>query len=233
MVTKTTKKAESGRKARYPRNDYDFEEVKIKDVRAETGGWTITRHDYGCFFVPDSSPVAPKPGMRARFYPRGMGYMVRGLFLDGQRVFYRSADAQRAHLNEQLYGKDAADWLKRWDEGRSVWSIEMGGLGPGYEQAIQITVAEILRHLLSANYDASKWDDREAWQNDRKQIDVAAFANERIDKLGLSGAQFGAALNLAGSLYKRGPQATLLDQRVKDRLIQVSSSFPTVTQLAA
>ena len=30
---------------------------------------------------------------------------------------------------------DAAEQLRRWDAGDSIWTVEMGGLGPGYEQA--------------------------------------------------------------------------------------------------
>lgn len=127
---------------------------------------------------------------------------------------------------DTTYGADARDWLSRWDAGRSVWSIEMGGLGPGYEQAIQITVAEILRHLLDKQYNAAKWEDRTAWETDRKAIDEYGFANERINALGLSGAQWCSAVYLALQLYRRGPQEVMADKRVKDRHIQVSRVFP-------
>lgn len=30
---------------------------------------------------------------------------------------------------EYFYGKDAIEWLKRWDANKSVWSVEMGVLG--------------------------------------------------------------------------------------------------------
>lgn len=119
-----------------------------------------------------------------------------------------------------------ADWLKRWDEGRSVWSIEMGGLGPGYEQCIQITVAEILRHLLECQYDAAKWENPKMWECDHKDIETASLANARISALGLSGAQWGVAQSLALQFYRRGPRAVMTDKRVKDRHIQVQRTFP-------
>ena len=50
---------------------------------------------------------------------------------------------------DKFYGKDAVEWLRRWDAGEGVWSIEMGGIGPGYEQCIQITAAEILRYMIA------------------------------------------------------------------------------------
>lgn len=126
-----------------------------------------------------------------------------------------------------LYGADAADWLRRWDEGKTVWSIEMGGLGPGYEQAIQVTIAEILRHLLAKKYDSSKWGDEKAWQKDVESIRNASFENTMIGKLGLSGAQHGAALTVAARLYRDGPRKVLNSMPEKKRHIQVSKDFPS------
>jgi len=127
---------------------------------------------------------------------------------------------------EALYGKDIKEWLKRWDSGDTVWSIEMGGLGPGYEQAIQITVAENVRVMIDTNFDSSEWKDKEKWERDRDIIEKAAFANKTIDDLGLTGAMFGAALNLATMLYSKSPIGVFTDERVKDRHIQVNKSMP-------
>lgn len=209
----------------YP-NDEQFRETTVAKVHNENFGWEIEDADGWSFYVPALSPVVPKEGMAVRFYGKGIGFRVRGLFLDGQRVFYRT-DAEDKEKHEiDTYGADAADWLKRWDEGKSVWSVEMGGLGPSYEQCIHITAAEILRHLLERTYEPETWDDREAWERDRKEIETAGLANVRISALGLSGAQWGAALNLALQFYRRGPRAVMTDERVKDRHIQVQRTFP-------
>ena len=213
----------------YPSNDEQFEETTVAKVRDEGGGWSISRADGWSFYVPSPSPVVPAEGMTARFYGKGIGFGVRGLFLDGKKVFYRTEAEDKEKHEIDAFGADAADWLKRWDEGGSVWSIEMGGLGPGYEQCIQITAAEILRHLLERKYDVIAWDDKEAWELDRKEIEAAGFANARISALGISGAQWGAAMNLALHLYQRGPRAVLSDERVKDRHIQVCRTFPVAS----
>lgn len=126
---------------------------------------------------------------------------------------------------KEFYGVDAAEWLKRWDEGRIVHTIEMGGLGPGYEQCIHITCAEILRVMMEGKMDASKWDDKEQWERDRDAIDKLVMEVPVVKDLGLSGAQWGAALNIAGHLYRRGPAAVMLDEHVKDRHIQVSNNM--------
>lgn len=127
-----------------------------------------------------------------------------------------------------FYGKDAVEWLRRWDAGETVWTIEMGGMGPGYEQCIQITVAEILRHMLDAKYKASDWMlDGEKWERDRDKIEEYGFANKVIKQLGLSGAQWGAAVGLAAQFYRRGPADVMRDERVKqDRHIQTRRAMP-------
>lgn len=203
----------------YPENDDKFEDVRVESV----DGNSIKREDGWSFFVPDDSPIKPAPGMMARFYGRGIGYPVRGLFLDGRKVFYRTEAEEVTHFNQQTYGADCAEWLRRWDEGRGVWSIEMGGIGPGYEQCIQITVAEILRHLLATNPDP---ESSAEWKRCCDATEAAVMGLPAIKALGLSGAQWGAASGLAVALYRRGPVETLTDPDAKDRLIQVSKTFP-------
>ena len=132
----------------------------------------------------------------------------------------------------ELYGADAADWLARWDAGKTIWSIEMGGLGPGYEQRIHITAAEILRHLLDVRYDHASWQDQDVWKRDRDAIEKASFKNPRIEALGLSETQWGAALSLASKLYMNGPRKIMNEPSTKDRHIQVSRNFPGLEESA-
>lgn len=211
----------------YPPNDDQHETLTIASVspRAADGSRTIQRSDGFSFYVPPSE-VPIEPGMSARFYGRGLGFTVRGLFINELKVFYRTEDEDKDHQEIESYGADAADWLARWDAGRSVWTIEMGGLGPGYEQCIHITCAEILRHMLKAKYDGISWADADAWKRDRALIERALRDNEVVHKLGLSGAQFGAAMSIAVQLYRRGPRDVMADPEVKDRHIQVSKNFP-------
>lgn len=208
-------------------NDTEFRELSIKSVDDQkAGGWSITTDDGWSFFVPPDSPVPPAVGMTARFYGQGVGYAVRGLLLDGQEVFYRSAEDYKVHALEEQYGKDCAALLERWDSGRGIWSVEMGGLGPGYEQAIQITFIELLRIMVERAFDADRWINKEVWDKERELI--SSLAMPKLDGLGLSGAQFGAALSLAAVIYRRGPVDALTDEAVKERKIQVSKNFPSL-----
>lgn len=206
--------------------DNEYEDRKITGVEKYPDGSYEISHDGWCFLVPGSTPIEPKAGMVARFYGKGFGSRVRGLEIDGVRVFYRTEAEDKEQAEIELYGADVADWLARWDSGRSVWTIEMGGLGPGYEQAIQCTLVTILKHMVAEKYDHTRWSNTEAWKADRERIEKWSFADPTIKELGLSGAMWGAALNLATHFYMHGPRKVLNDARVKDRHIQVSKDWP-------
>ena len=215
----------------FPENDNDFEEVTITEVSGDReSGWQIKRSDGWSFWICKDSPVEPAIGMSARFYGKGIGASVRGVFIDGQKVYYRTAAEDEEFCEIEMYGSDAADWLKRWDEGKTVWSIEMGGLGPAYEQCIHMTCAELVRQLIDRKIDFETNDDllKEQW----KAIDEALFQIPEISALGLSGAQVGAAKNLAAMIYRHGPRAVMKDERVKDRHIQVQKFFPGAAKAA-
>ena len=124
------------------------------------------------------------------------------------------------------FGATPGEWLHRWDSGFFVWSVEMGGLGPAYEQCIQITSAEVLRDLLARSPDPKEWDDEKKWEAERDLLYENSLKNEEITKLGITGAQWGSAVNLATGLYIRTPVVALSDPRIADRLIQVKRTFP-------
>jgi hypothetical protein len=205
----------------YPADDLEFEDKTIASVN---GGVLKFVEGYS-IGMPDGADVVALPGMTARLYGKGLGYSVRGIFVDGVKVFYRTAEEDKRHHIVERFGATPRDWLAKWDRGEACWSLEMGGLGPGYEQCIQITMAQILRHLVDAGYDATRWADDTA---DRDAIQKFGFADETIKQLGLSGAQWGAALGLASALYMRGPIEVLSPPAMADRLILVSKNFPGV-----
>ena len=116
---------------------------------------------------------------------------------------------------------DAAEQLRRWDAGDSIWSIEVGGIGPGYEQAIQLLAIEIVRDELGkllADKPPSKWGDR-----------TVARVNAACG--GFSGHQVGAAKSLAFQWLTIGP-AALLKEVASERRIQVSSYWPLIPKAA-
>lgn len=204
-------------------DDPDFEERTLTEVRPGEDGWEILDGWWG-LWCPNLSPIEPRPGMTARVYGRGR---IRGLFLNGRKVFYRTEAEDTEYAQIQLYGADATAWLQRWDAGEIVWTIEMGGLGPGYEQCIHIACAEILREMLSGRYDTVRWSESggNAWRKDRAVLDRVVMAKTAIKDLGLSSAQWAAAMHLAWHLLRDGPRRLMNDPAVKERHIQVSNNI--------
>ncbi len=138
-------------------------------------------------------------------------------------------EAETIKQLQELYGVSAEEWLRRWDEGQDIWSIQMSEVGPGHEQAIQITTAELIRIILNNGYDYKKWSNPNGptdWNRDREQIYEQVMKNPIIESLGLDGAQYGAALFLAAKLCIDGPAKILTYPETQNRIIQVSKNFP-------
>lgn len=209
----------------FPENDNQYQEHRIESVQTQGDGHVLGLDDSGGLFVQAYEGV-PKVGDTLRCYGKGFGYPIRGIFIDGVKVRYQTEEEYKQSSLEQQYGKDAEDWLKRWDNGEGVPSVEMGGMGPCYEQAIQITAAEILRDALK-NFKSEEVESDEAWEAMWEEINERSFKNPMIKSLGLSGAQYGAARSVAAMIFKRGPIAALSDEKVKDRRISVRKYFPS------
>lgn len=129
----------------------------------------------------------------------------------------------------------AADLLAAWDAGESVWSVEMGGLGPSYEQAIQVLIVELVRDHIGTplpDVEAMEKQAREDWWWTWGD-DTARRLNEACG--GFSGAQVGAAKSVAIRILRDGYAATLASMREhdSDRLIQASKRFPHVPEVPA
>lgn len=109
-----------------------------------------------------------------------------------------------------------------WKAGDIVWSAELGGLGPGYEQAIQVLLWEFM----------AAWGNRNLPEPEGENYPpefVKAF-DEVVHELsptcgGFSGAQAGAAKGTAWNFLKYGYRH-MMEKLPKDRHIMVSRRFP-------
>lgn len=122
------------------------------------------------------------------------------------------------------------DVLRAWDAGESVWSCSLGGLGPGYEQTIQLMGFEMLRAMV-ANPPQVGWEkmatDRKANEAYWALIEALPQVQRVMDKLGPSGAQHGAARNIAGVFARQG-YSKGMEMVPDDRRIQVRKRFPSL-----
>jgi hypothetical protein len=112
--------------------------------------------------------------------------------------------------------------LEAWDANESVWSIELGGIGPGYEQCIQLLAFEMVR----------EYHDKTLPQPEKVPRTWADDVVSRLDKAcgGFSGAQVGQAKWLAYRILAEGYEVFIERARKREGvdMIQVSKKFPGV-----
>ena len=103
----------------YPPGDNDFDEHKIAKVVDEGDSWCIETSSNSLLSFSKVEGATPKEGSTLRTYPRGHGYGVRGVFVDGQKVYYRTPAeedtrhkqwvAEQNKKQQQQAEKNAAD----------------------------------------------------------------------------------------------------------------------------
>ncbi|KKM07558.1 hypothetical protein LCGC14_1732710 [marine sediment metagenome] len=105
--------------------------------------------------------------------------------------------------------------LKKWDNKKTVWSVEMGGLGPGYEQCIQVMIFEMCKETIGKALTPKEFE---------KAVEPVIT---KLDKRfgGFSGAQVGAAKQVAFKFLTKGYDECLNDKAITDRKIQVESNW--------
>lgn len=109
----------------------------------------------------------------------------------------------------------------KWKSGDSVWSAELGGIGPSYEQAIQVLLWEIL----------VRWDGGDLPKDVRKFPELYSKHVDRIvnelNDFGFSGAQVDAAKATAYQFIAYGYEQ-MMTKLPDDRWILVSKNFPSL-----
>lgn len=127
-------------------------------------------------------------------------------------------------------------FLKAWDAGEPVWTVEMGGMGPGYEQCIQIMAVEMFRAMITnppADWKELEGDaGKDRWRAYSDIIEAIPQVKLVIGHLGPSGAQFGAAMSIASKFAMDGYAKAMATVDEK-RHIMVSKDFPTLPTLSS
>lgn len=116
------------------------------------------------------------------------------------------------------------EWLYAFDSGYPVNSVTMGGIGPGYEQSIQLAVVEFVR---GSKPFIGAPDDDKTWQEFGLGCELI-LKDINAGLLGLTGAQFSAAKYLAFSFIVRGGPSKVIEKFPRDRKILFSKQWPRV-----
>lgn len=211
--------------ANFPDGDNEFEDGVLDEVRQEGSGWCISRTNDGSFSImppgdalnPDG--VVPQVGDRCRFYGKGFGYPVRGVFLNGKRVFYRTpAEQQIQHeeWNRKRLANKRATWLAEKPE-RDAKVAAMPEVFQrridGFRTRRPETFWEVERYETFCCSEALKIA-AEAQKHEKPLTWIGEFHNARYDEQrkmlptldeNHSGNTFGTACSLA-SYYLRNPE---------------------------
>lgn len=92
----------------YPLNDREYEDHVLTSVSDAGSNWNIGHGGWHFLAPKQDAPegFAPQPGMTARFYGKGMGHVVRGLFIDGVRLFYRTETEQTDRHRQECLARE-------------------------------------------------------------------------------------------------------------------------------
>ena len=122
--------------------------------------------------------------------------------------------------NRENMSEHLRKWIADYDNGNVMESVEMGGMGYGYEQAIQECAIETMRNLQMVKMP----------KKDKTFSNALSVASDSaVDLLkayGYSGAQVGAARNIAAVYWKQTPAKGIALMRDIDpnRIIKIQKS---------
>lgn len=118
------------------------------------------------------------------------------------------------------------DVSRKWDAGETVWSAELGGLGPGYEQAIQILLFEILHLCANREPFPLSVGDKFSEEYDSVVVEAMNRLEGKMHLTGFTGAQVGAAKMTAYQFMSFGYEEMMSKIPDPDRRILVNKDFP-------
>jgi hypothetical protein len=132
------------------------------------------------------------------------------------------------------HGQTNESALAAWDAGAEIWSCSMGGLSEGYEQCIQNMGLEMLRAMVADPLDWSDYDGKSddqklsLWRGYTDRIESVPTVKAVVADLHPSGAQFGAAMNIA-SVFARNGYEKGIEMVPSDRRIRISKRVPALS----
>lgn len=133
--------------------DLDFEDSVIEEVEGGGDKPFAIKHRGGWWYanVPADSPVVPEVGMKARFFPAGIGHEIYGLHIDGTPIFYKTRiqreaerEAWKADYEERRRKIALESKLPEKQIEGFEWTDDMdeiSGFGGGYERTCRAMVS--------------------------------------------------------------------------------------------
>lgn len=114
--------------------DTEFQDTTIQGVGKHDEYYSIKRADGWSFSFKDVG-IEPKIGDRARFYGRGIGSTVRGLFINGQKIFYRTPEEQKEQFLLKAIKRDNEKKAK-FEANREAMDADFAALPENFQARI-------------------------------------------------------------------------------------------------
>lgn len=91
------------------RNDFQYEDAFLTDVKREESGWSFTTGCGWLWINKEETSVVPKIGQLARYY--GNGNQVRGIDLDGKNCRYKTEEQLRNEHKQWVLDQEKREKL--------------------------------------------------------------------------------------------------------------------------
>jgi hypothetical protein len=122
-------------KVEYPINDCQYQEYILHKVTKEKEGWELNLDGSLIFWCPEDSPIMPRKEMLARLYGGGFGGITRGLFLNGQKVFYRT-EAEQKEKNRKDSELAQSEKRNKFEENKVSYFTRISKLPSVFQERI-------------------------------------------------------------------------------------------------
>lgn len=119
--------------------DNEYQDKTIEKVEFYDDGCSITDTDGWTLFLSKEdllkNKVEPKKGDTARFYGAGIGSIVRGVFINGQEIFYRTPEEQEAQNKQDLIEREKQD-KERFEKIRDDLDADYNSLPENFKKRL-------------------------------------------------------------------------------------------------
>lgn len=119
----------------FPENDAQFSESSLRSVVKDDDGYTVTSDDGWSFSLPLVAGAEPKAGDTMRLYGRGLGYTVRGAFVNGVKFFYRT-EAEDEQRNEEYREKQRQDKVAAFKKNKADYDRRFAALPEVFQRRL-------------------------------------------------------------------------------------------------
>jgi hypothetical protein len=118
----------------FPKGDNDYEEHKLTAVNEHDDGYELMMGSLG-FFVKKPVPVVPEIGQTVRVYGK-FGSPVRGIFFNGQQVFYRT-QAEQDKLHAEQVAASEKEKKETWEAQKDEYFAKIAALPELFQRRIK------------------------------------------------------------------------------------------------